>query len=198
VERLKIAFVLFDGITFLDLIGFYDVIYRVNLFPGGQGTTWDFCGLKEEVTDELGLRVKVNRVAPDLSEYDMLYVPGGMGTRKLKDDPAFVEWLGTAKDVPLKVSVCTGSLLMGAAGFLRDRKATSNPNTYDLLEPYCQEVVKARIVKDGNVMTGGAVATAIDLGIYVAEMIVGKEAAEAIKKQIDYPYQAEGIVEVNR
>ncbi|OUN00560.1 MAG: thiamine biosynthesis protein ThiJ [Paenibacillaceae bacterium ZCTH02-B3] len=195
---MKIAFVLFNGVTFLDFVGFYDVIYRLNLFPGGQETTWDICGLTEEVTDELGMRVKVNRLAPDLSGYDLLFVPGGMGTRKLKDDPAFVDWLGTARDVPYKVSVCTGSLLLGAAGFLRERKATTHPNAYGLLEPYCREVVRTRIVKDGNVITGGGVATSIDMGIYLTEMFAGKEAAEQVKRQIDYPYQAESIVVVNQ
>jgi transcriptional regulator GlxA family with amidase domain len=61
--------------------------------------------------------------------------------------------------VPLKVSVCTGALLLGAAGFLHGKRATTNSSAYELLEPYCQEVVKARIVKDGNTITGGGVAT---------------------------------------
>jgi len=195
---MKIAFVLFNGVTFLDFVGFYDVICRLNLFPGWRETTWDICGLTEEVAVERGMRVKVNRLAPDLSGYDMLFVPGGMGTRKLKDDPAFVDWLKTARDVPYKVSVCTGSLLVGAAGFLKDRKATTHPNAYGLLEPYCREVVKTRIVKDGNVITGGGVATSIDMGIYLTELFAGKEAAEQVKRQIDYPYQAESIVVVNQ
>jgi transcriptional regulator GlxA family with amidase domain len=120
----------------------------------------------------------------------------GRGTRKLRDSEEFIEWIRTAESVPYKISVCTGSLILGAAGFLKNKKATTHPNAYDLLEPYCQEVLKTRIVKDGNVITGGGVATSIDLGIYMIEELVGKEEAELVKKQIDYPYITEGIIEV--
>ena len=83
-----------------------------------------------------------------------------------------------------------------AAGFLKDKVATTHPNVYDLLEPYCKEVVKTRIVKDGNVITAGGVATSIDLGLYLIELFAGQEEANVVKKQIDYPYTAVGIVEV--
>ncbi|MFD1176646.1 DJ-1/PfpI family protein [Paenibacillus puldeungensis] len=193
---MKIALVLFNRVTFLDFVGFYDVIDRLNQFDGTKGTTWDICGLTEEVTDELGMRVKVNVIKPDLSEYDLVYIPGGMGTRTLKDDKEFMDWVKTAESVEYKISVCTGSLLWGAAGFLKDKKATTHPNTYELLEPYCSEVIKSRIVKDGKVITAGGVATSIDLGLYIVELLAGKEAMNIVKKQIDYPYTAVGIVEV--
>jgi len=193
---MKIGFVVFNGITFLDLIGFYDVIYRLNLFEQTKGTTWDFCGLSEEITDELGLTIKVNKIRPELSAYDLIFVPGGMGTRKLRFDEEFIGWLRQAADVRYIVSVCTGSLLIGAAGFLTGKKATTHPSAYKLLEPYCQEVMNARIVKDGNLITAGGVSTSIDLALYLVELFVNKEAVETVKKQIDYPYEIQGIVEV--
>ncbi len=79
---------------------------------------------------------------------------------------------------------------------MKNKKATTHPNVYGLLEPYCLEVVKSRIVKDGKVITAGGVATSIDLGVYVIELFAGTEAADRVKKQIDYPYSAVGIVEV--
>lgn len=194
---MKIAFVLFDGLTFLDFIGFYDVVYRFNMFEETRGTTWDICGLTEEIKDELGLTVKVGKIKPDLSEYDLVFVPGGMGTRALRYNEEFVFWLKQAENVKHLVSVCTGSLLLGAAGFLHGRKATTHPYAYELLEPYCEEVIKTRIVKDGNLITAGGVSTSIDLAIYLAELFIHKEAAAAIKKQIDYPYEVQGIMEVN-
>lgn len=193
---MKIGFVVFNGITFLDFIGFYDVIYRLNLFDGTKGTTWDICGLTEEISDELGLTIKVNKIKPDLSKYDLLFVPGGMGTRKLRFDEEFIAWLRQAESVKYLVSVCTGSLLLGAAGFLKNKKVTTHPNAYELLEPYCIEVIKSRIVKDGNLITAGGVATSIDLALYIVELLVNKDAVETIKKQIDYPYEARGIIEV--
>lgn len=67
------------------------------------------------------------------------------------------------------LSVCTGSLILGAAGSLKDKKATSHFNEYDTLEKYCKQVVKKRIVEDGNIITAGAVSSSIDLGLYVCE-----------------------------
>jgi transcriptional regulator GlxA family with amidase domain len=193
---MKIGFVVFNGVTFLDFIGFYDVIYRLNMFEETKGTTWDICALSEEVSDELGLTIKVDKVKPNLSEYDLLFVPGGMGTRKLRDDEAFISWLRQAENVPYKVSVCTGALLLGAAGFLQNKKATTHPNAYELLEPYCEEVIKTRIVKDGDLITAGGVSTSIDLALYVVKIFAGEAAVEIIKKQIDYPYVLQGITEV--
>ncbi|QLG41872.1 DJ-1/PfpI family protein [Paenibacillus sp. E222] len=192
---MKIAFVLFDGLTFLDFAGFYDVINRLNFFEQTKGTTWETCAMTDQVTDESGLTLKVDRVKPNLAEYDLVFVPGGMGTRKLRFDEAFVGWLRQAENVPLKVSVCTGSLLMGAAGFLTGKKATTHPNVYELLEPYVAEVIQTRIVKDGNVITAGGVATSIDLGVYVVGLLAGQEAAEHVKLQIDYPYDMQGVIE---
>lgn len=126
----------------------------------------------------------------------MIFIPGGRGTRDLKDNEQFIEWIRTAQSVPYKISVCTGSLILGAAGFLIDKKATTHPNAYDLLEPYCEEVLKTRIVRDGNVITGGGVATSIDLGLYMIEQFVGEKEAELVKEQIDYPYQTKGIVQI--
>lgn len=193
---MKIALVLFNGVTFLDFAGFYDVIYRLNMFEQTKGTTWDICGVTEEVADEFGMKVKVNVIKPDLSGYDLVFIPGGMGTRPLRYDAEFIEWIKTAEAVKNKISVCTGSLIWGAAGFLEDKKATTHPNAYELLEPYCSEVIKARIVKDGNVITAGGVTTAIDLGIYMIELLAGSEAGRTVKQQIDYPYTAVGIVQV--
>ncbi|WP_440117945.1 DJ-1/PfpI family protein [Paenibacillus sp. QZ-Y1] len=192
---MKIAFVLFDGLTFLDFAGFYDVINRLNFFDQTKGTMWETCAMTDQVTDESGLTLKVDQVKPNLAEYDLVFVPGGMGTRKLRFDEAFIGWLRQAENVPTKVSVCTGSLLLGAAGFLSGKKATTHPYAYDLLEPYVAEVIQSRIVKDGNVITAGGVATSIDLGIYVVGLLAGQDAAANVKLQIDYPYEMQGVVE---
>ncbi|MNP38495.1 Isonitrile hydratase [compost metagenome] len=141
--------------------------------------------------------MKVSRIRPELSAYDMVFVPGGMGTRKLRYDGAFVEWLKGAAEARYKVSVCTGSLLLGAAGLLEGKKATTHPRAYELLEPYCKEVVPARIVRDGHVITAGGVASSIDLGLYMIKLLVSSEAAEQVQGQIDYPYRMQGVVELD-
>ncbi|MGG0582169.1 DJ-1/PfpI family protein [Priestia aryabhattai] len=191
---MKVGFILFDQLTALDFIGFYDGITRLKTLGFKKDLTWDFCALRNEISDDRGIIFKINKVSPDLSEYDLIFVPGGMGTRALQYDTEFINWLKTAKDVPYKVSVCTGSLLLGAAGFLRNIKATTHPNGFDLLKQYTDKVEIERIVKDSTIITGGGVATSVDLGLYICELIDGPETATKIQKQMDYPYYKTGIV----
>jgi transcriptional regulator GlxA family with amidase domain len=191
---MKVGFILFDQLTALDFIGFYDGITRLKTLGFKKDLTWDLCALSNEISDDRGITFKINKVSPDLSKYDLIFVPGGMGTRALQYDTEFINWLKTAKDVPYKVSVCTGSLLLGAAGFLTNIKATTHPNGFDLLKQYTDKVEKERIVKDSDVITGGGVATSVDLGLYICELIDGPEAATKIQKQMDYPYYKTGIV----
>lgn len=193
---MRIALILFDGLTFLDFVGFYDVVTRLGKVESLRDFGWDICGVTEEITDGIGMTVKVDRIKPDLSKYDMVFIPGGLGTRKLKDNNEFIDWIKEAKDVKYKISVCTGSLILGAAGFLENKKATTHPLVYDLLEPYCKEVIKTRIVRDGNIITGGGVSTSIDLGLYVGEHLVGREEIEKIIGKMDYPYSNSDIVVV--
>ncbi|RDZ06416.1 thiamine biosynthesis protein ThiJ [Priestia megaterium] len=191
---MKVGFILFDQLTALDFIGFYDGITRLKTLGFKKDLTWDLCALSNEISDDRGITFKINKVSPDLSEYDLIFVPGGMGTRALQYDTEFINWLKTAKAVPYKVSVCTGSLLLGAAGFLTNIKATTHPNGFDLLKQYTDKVEKERIVKDSNIITGGGVATSVDLGLYICELIDGPETAARIQKQMDYPYYKTGIV----
>jgi transcriptional regulator GlxA family with amidase domain len=190
--HLKIAFVLFDQITTLDFIGFMDSVTRLKRVSGFEHVSWDICGLQDEVKDDRGLTIKVKKTGGDLSVYDLLFVPGGMGTRTLRNDSTFISWLQTAAGAKYKVSVCTGALLLGAAGFLEGKKATTNPSAYELLHPYCGEVVETRIVRDGNVITGGGVAASVDLGLYMVELLAGTDIAKQIQKSMDYPYYQAG------
>ncbi len=185
---MKIAFVLFNGLTSLDFVGFYDPVIRLKSMGFIADLSWDFCGVERQVQDLSGLALGITEVKPDLSQYDMIYIPGGFGVRDLMRDAGFLEWLKTARDVRYKVSVCTGSLLLGAAGFLKDKRATTHPAEYDLLQKYCKEVVKERIVQDGTVITGGGVATSIDLGLFLCEHLAGGDVARQIQRQMDYPY----------
>lgn len=191
---MKVAFVLFDRMTALDFIGFYEAITRLKIMKLMEGVSWDLCADKAEVTDELGVTMKVDLVRPDMSEYDLVFVPGGMGTRALRSDEGFVRWLQTAKPVTYKVSVCTGALLLGAAGFLEGKRVTTNASAFALLAPYCKEVVQARIVRDGNVITGGGVAASIDLGLFVVELLCGLDAVRLVQTAMDYPYYEAGRV----
>ncbi|HSC93335.1 MAG TPA: DJ-1/PfpI family protein, partial [Burkholderiales bacterium] len=98
-------------------------------------------------------------------------------------------WLKGARSVPLKVSVCTGALLLGAAGFLQGRRATTHPSAYKELEPYCGMVVRERVVDEGDVMTARGVSSALDMGLHLVQRLAGADARDRIAAQMDYPYR---------
>lgn len=183
---MRIAYVLYDDITLLDFVGFYDPVSRLRSLGYLPQLSWDLCARGPQVTDNHGTVINIGRVLPDLSGYELVYVPGGFGTRSLLADREFLDWLGSAAGVPHLVSVCTGSLLLGAAGLLAGRRATTHFNEYDRLAPYVGEVVREELVHDGPVVTGGAVAAALHLGLYVAELLAGKKAAMAIRRSMNY------------
>ncbi|NAS13561.1 DJ-1/PfpI family protein [Poritiphilus flavus] len=183
---MKIAYILFNGITLLDFIGFYDPIKNIKTKGFLEDLEWDLCAMEKTIKDSFGLEITVDKIKPDLSGYDMVFVPGGWGTRPLQTDEDFLEWLRTASDASYLVSVCTGSLLLGAAGFLKDRVATTNFKEYKTLEPYCGRVAKARIVEAGRIITAGAVASSLDLGLYISDKLIGAEKTEEIRIGMDY------------
>lgn len=183
---MKVAFVIFDYLTAMDFIGVYDAVTRLKTMKFIEAMEWDICAVTETVNDGLGLQLRATKAGETLGGYDLLVVPGGYGTRKLSKDESFIEWLKSAADCPLKTSVCTGSLLLGAAGFLKGRRATTHPAAFDLLAPYVAAVVDDRVVDEGDIITARGVTSAIDLGLYLCEKFAGREAMERIRKQMDY------------
>jgi cyclohexyl-isocyanide hydratase len=185
---MKVAFVVFDGMTALDFVGIYDCITRLKSMGFMPALSWEICALSDHVSDDHGLRVASTWTGQPLEAFDMLVVPGGLGTRQLQHDGDFTEWLQSGESASLKVSVCTGALLMGAAGFLTDRRATTHPSAYGELQPYCREVVSERVVEDGDIITARGVTSSIDAGLYVVSRLKGEEVRRKIARQMDYPY----------
>lgn len=187
---MKVAFIIFDGMTALDFIGFYEPVTRLKSMAFLPDLEWKVCSRTAEVHDDKGLTIGASRIEETLEGYDLIFLPGGRATRTLKDDASFIEWIRSARSCRYKISVCTGALILGAAGFLEGRTATTHPRAYALLETYTRKVACERIVDDREVITAGAVASSIDLGLYVWEKFAGAEARRKIQKQMDYPYQA--------
>ena len=183
---MKIAFIIFEGMTALDFIGVYDPIVRLKAMGFIPDLQWDICAPGEAVHDRHGLRFVPTQVGASLKEYDMVIVPGGTGSRGLVDDSGFIEWLRTAKSSAIKASVYTGALLLGAAGFLKGKRATTHPKAFQDLGRYCSSVVDQRIVDEGQVITAGGVTASIDLGLYLCEKLAGGQAREKIRQQLDY------------
>lgn len=183
---MKVAFIIYNGMTALDFIGVYDPLTRLKTMGFVPHLRWDICALSKEVRDGSGLRFVPTQAGASLGDYDMVIVPGGIASRELVDDRQFIEWLRTAQPCKLKVSVCTGALLLGAAGFLQGKKATTHPDAFKSLKRFCSSVVDQRIVDEGDVITAGGVTASIDMGLYLCEKLAGGEAKERILRQMDY------------
>lgn len=186
VKPKRIAFIVFNDITLLDLVGVYDPVTRLKSMDYIPDLEWDICAISEEIKDNFGFTVKVDKIKPDLSQYDTIIVPGGFGTRPLKDDADCINWIKQAEGARYKASVCTGALLLGAAGFLEGKKATTNRSAFELLKPYCQEVQREKVMEDGGVITAGGVSSSLQLGLYLCEKWAGKEARDKIQDKMDF------------
>jgi cyclohexyl-isocyanide hydratase len=183
----RIALLAFPRLTFLDLIGVYDALRRVTPMGIAPDVSVTLIGTEPEVPDDSGLVVRAQAVYADLAGYDLLFVPGGFGTRPLMRDPRLMTYLGTWGTTRPLASVCTGSLLLGAAGYLKGLRATTHHNALDDLKPLCREVVRdRRIVDEGRVVTAGGVASSLDLGLYLVEKYWGAAARETIAAQMEY------------
>lgn len=183
---MKIAFVIYNAMTALDFVGVFDPVTRLKTMGVIPDLQWDIVSFTPEVTDFTGLAFEPDKVGIALDNYDMVIIPGGFGSRKLVQDKPFIDWIRTAANCRMKVSVCTGSLLWGAAGVLKGRRATTHPTAYELLRPYCETVSDARVVDEGDVITARGVSSALDLGLYLCELLAGPDAREAVRRQMDY------------
>ena len=182
----RIAFLAFPKLTLLDLIGGYDALRRIATMGIDPDVTHRIIGTEAEIVDDTGFALKPDAVYENLAGFDLLYVPGGLGSRTLMVDPTFIEYLRTWGAERPMASVCTGSLLLGQAGYLKDKRATTHHRAFELLYPLCRQVVKDRVVDEGQVVTAGGVASSIDLGLYLVEKYWGVDARTRIAAQMEY------------
>jgi len=191
---MKIAFVLYDGVTLLDFAGAYDPLTRVKTMGFVPDLEYCTCAKQERIRSFEGVELTVDRVSPDLTGFDYVIVPGGNSIVNLIRDREFIGWLAVPPGKTTVAAVCGGALLAGAAGMLKTRRATTNPALMEILKKFAREVSKDRVVDDDHVITAGGVTAAIDMGLYLTERIAGRDARLAIQKQMDYPYYPENSV----
>ena len=185
---MKIAFVLYDGVTLLDFAGAYDPLTRLKTMGFVPDLEYNICARAGTVRSFEGVTISADTINTDLSTYDYVIVPGGNGIAGLMQDQAFLSWLAIPPEKTVIAAVCGGALLLGAVGMLRTRRATTHPAMQEILKRFAREVSGDRIVEDNRVITAGGVTAAIDMGLYLCEKIAGEEVREKIQKQIDYPY----------
>jgi cyclohexyl-isocyanide hydratase len=183
---MKIAFVVFDNLTLLDFAGAYDPLTRLKTMGFLPGLTYDICARKGSVRSAEGAVLNADIVSGNLAEYDYVIVPGGDGIKDLMKDPEFLHWISVASEKTTIAAVCGGSLLIGAAGLLKGKRATTHPQLAAVLKNFAGKVLPDRIVDEGTIITAGGVTAAIDLGLYLCEKIAGEDVRQKIATQMDY------------
>jgi cyclohexyl-isocyanide hydratase len=178
-----IVFALFPGVTQLDFTGPHEVF---SSLPGATVILASAKGGTIEATGGMTF-TGVSRLA-EIPECDVVCVPGGRGAtdNAIRDDVFLGELRRLAATARFVTSVCTGSLVLGAAGLLRGKRAATHWAWRDLLAPFGAIADSARVVRDGNVITGGGVTAGIDFALSVVAELAGPEMAQAIQLRMEY------------
>jgi putative intracellular protease/amidase len=181
IQPFRIVFAIYPGMTHLDFTGPHQVLSRTpkseTIVASRDGGTVEGDGLFFANT----------RVLADVDRCDLICVPGGVNALKVAQDRAFVGEIrrlaGTARYV---TSVCTGSLILGAAGLLKGRRAACHWAWRELLPVFGATIDEGRVVRDGDVITGGGVTAGIDFAFTVLAEIAGSETAQMVQLGLEY------------
>lgn len=196
---MKIAIALYHGLTALDAIGAYEVFSQL---PESEVT---FVSSRRGPirTDTRALALGADATFADLPHPDILLVPGGMvGSLAAAKNDALIDWVQQAHTTAQwTLSVCTGSLVLGAAGLLKGLTATTHWAARERLSQYGATYVAERYVRHGNLITAAGVSAGIDMALYVAGEIAGDARAQAIQLIIEYdpqpPYHAGSMLQAS-
>jgi len=183
---MQIAIPIFERFTALDAIGPYEVLSRL---PGARVT---FVGKTTgPVRSDNGmLAVTADATLADMPAPDVLVVPGGYGTRALLEDEEMLSWIRRAHETTTwTTSVCTGSLVLAAAGLLEGKDATTHWAARDELERLGARYTEQRVVHHGKLMMAAGVSAGIDMALTLAARIAGDDIAQVIQLYIEYDPQ---------
>ena len=180
---MQIAMLLYDGFTALDITGPHETL---NGVPGHElvfvaeeaGPVWN---------ESRTLQMVAHKSLDEVPSPDIIVVPGGLGTRAVLEHEPVLSWLRKAHETSTwTTSVCTGSLLLAAAGILDDKDATTHWLARDTLAELGAKPVPDRVFHVGKVMTAAGVSSGIDMGLTLIQQIYGDEAAQAVQLGIEY------------
>lgn len=180
---MQVALVLYDGFTALDIIGPYDVL---NALPHSEPV---FVAERAGpvANESRSLSLVADRSLAEVTSPEIVVVPGGLGTRALLEHEPLLSWLREVHETTTwTTSVCTGSLLLAAAGLLDGVPATTHWLAREQLAALGAEVVSERVVEEGKIMTAAGVSAGIDMALALIQRMYGDEAAEAVQLGIEY------------
>jgi cyclohexyl-isocyanide hydratase len=180
--KVRVGFILFPGLTQLDLTGPFEVFAKWR--DAEVHLVWKDLA---PVRAETGMRILPDTSFADCPPLDVICVPGGPGIAALMEDAETLAFLkAQAATARFVTSVCTGALVLAAAGLLRGVRATSHWASRDLLARFGATVMADRVVRDGRFLTGGGVTAGIDFALVLVAEIAGAATAQAIQLQIEY------------
>ncbi|HWK95848.1 MAG TPA: DJ-1/PfpI family protein [Pseudolabrys sp.] len=178
----RIGMLIFPRLTQLDMTGPYEVLARL---PDTKVEL--IARTLEPVTTDRGMQIVPTTTYDACPPLDIVMVPGGPGQQDLMEDEAALAFLRKqAKSAKYVTSVCTGSLVLGAAGLLKGKRATSHWAALEHLKPLGAIPVAEKVVVDGNVVTGAGVTSGIDFALSLAAILEGEALAREIQLQIEY------------
>lgn len=189
-KKYKVGMLLFPGLTIQDFVGPYDVFIRAECFEVNT-----VAENTELLKAEGGLALKADFSFEDCPLVDILFVPGGGGITPLLTNMDYHAFLQKqALHAQYITAVCTGSLVLAAAGLLKGYKATTHWRSLELLRMLGVEAVEERVVSDRNRITGGGITAGIDFGLVLTALIGGEDMAKTVQLLLEYnpapPFQA--------
>ena len=181
---MRIGILLFDGVEELDVVGVWEVLRKAKQLHPALNLSVITRATKESIACALGLTILAHEVKRDLSDLDLLVVPGGPGRKDVIADRGLLEKIAEFGRTKPVASVCTGALILQSAGLLAGRRATTHFLSREELTE--ADVVTDRVVVDGRAITAGGVSASIDLGLRILEMNFGRELADEVAARIEY------------
>lgn len=197
-ERRRVGIVLFENIEVLDFCGPFEVFSAARLNEERrreERSPFEVLLVAEKngpVVTTGGMKVIPDHTFESCPKLEILVVPGGWGTRKELKNPAMLNWLRIcALEVETLTSVCTGSMLLGFAGLLDGRHATTHWRSLDWMResfPTVKVAHDKRVVEDGRIFTSAGISAGIDMALKVVARYYGEAIARATAKHMEYPY----------
>jgi len=191
---LKVAILVFPGVEELDFVGFLEVLSVANRAVGRGHFKTELVGTKGgTITCSGGMRVVPDRALAELGVHDLMFVPGGganrgTGVDLLMKDEGVLESLRESYENGNRVwSVCTGALVLGRAGLLKGKRATTHHAHLGEVRRFGAEASRIRTVTDGRVTTGGGISSSIDVGLALVEEELGKAVRQRVGESMEYP-----------
>ncbi|CAM6012318.1 unnamed protein product [Sphagnum balticum] len=185
-KNLQVAILIFKGVTALDFVGPYDVL---SFLPNVKVVFVSHTA--GELYKDVGtFTIQATASFDQVPNPDIVVVPGGMGTDALMGDKTILQWLCKAHETSLyTTSVCSGSLLLGAAGLLNGLEATTHWNALEFLTNFGAKPVKARVVRQGKIITAAGVSAGIDMALQLVALISDETTAKTVQLSMEYDPQ---------